>query len=309
MIVIFSALYIEAAELIRILKLKKESEPSAFARYSNSDKNILLIISGVGPINAAAAVGDCLGRLSGEELSHVQLLNYGSAAGEGMAVSSIYRIVRIVDDITKRTYYPDLIIRSEYPDAVLYSSPKIFKDKEVQHSPSLINKSDSHQDMSGGSDQEQMPCRSLPVLHDMEAAAIYEAASHYIGPDRLHFVKVVSDMGDPAVSRDALAAVMTESSGRTAAFVGVLCRYEEIKGRAAYYGEGRNLEITAKLSGLLKCSVTMDRQLRQLVRYYFLSTQDAGDKLDKLLEEGYFDAKDRREGKKILDDLRKRILA
>jgi nucleoside phosphorylase len=78
MIYIFAALYAEVKPLIEALQLKKRMDSSHFQQFASRDGELLLTLTGVGMVSAAAAVGAVLsqGRAGAADL----LLSVGSCA-------------------------------------------------------------------------------------------------------------------------------------------------------------------------------------------------------------------------------------
>lgn len=166
MILIHCALQLEAKALIDHYKLKKEVSFKAFDFFRNKD--IALVISGLGKLNAATAIGSILTRLN---LKQITVLNFGLAGATGeIAIGELCIINKITDHGTGINYYPDLLLKSFIPSQALmtFDQPVNKKDHELQS-----------------------------TLVDMEASGAWLAASKFIGPENFDCLKIVADHLDP----------------------------------------------------------------------------------------------------------------
>lgn len=155
MIHVFSAIECEAAPL----------------RHLVSD-DLEIIITGIGKINAAFAVGRTFPNgLSRNDLKNDVVINIGTCGSKDL--TGIFSVNKITDESSGRDYYPDMIRVSGLNEASLITSDKVVTDPEPG------------------------------FLYDMEASAVYHTASRLISPDRIIFLKLVSDSGDAgSVTRD-----------------------------------------------------------------------------------------------------------
>ncbi len=161
MIVILCALFPEAAPLIQKLCLARDTARTPFPRFWN--QGISLYLSGPGEIAAAACTGFALGRE--ETLSSLHLVNFGSAAGPENRAGELFLADALLETGTGRRFYPDLVLDAKIPEAAVRTCQKP-ADRDT---------------VAGANDGAVRP-----VLFDMEAAAICEAAMHFLGPDRIH---------------------------------------------------------------------------------------------------------------------------
>ncbi|MDF1753907.1 MAG: hypothetical protein P1U89_14085 [Verrucomicrobiales bacterium] len=101
------ALKPEAQPLIEQLNLKQAPGLSGggFPVFQNPENTDRLIISGVGKINAAAAVS-WLGQFSEKWQAWI---NYGIAGHQSAGVGSVFRAGRITDQATGRSWYPTAV--------------------------------------------------------------------------------------------------------------------------------------------------------------------------------------------------------
>jgi nucleoside phosphorylase len=290
MITIYCAIYQEAQELIRAYQLKKETMQKHFQVFSKEDTGIRVVITGVGSVAAATAVAE-LSTCYPPESSDV-LLNFGScAAGEDDAVGAVYLGHKITEECSGRTFYPDVLYRHPFAEEQIVSLAAVASGEDLL-------KRDG--------------------LYDMESAAIYQAGNYYYSPHQMIFIKVVSDHG---MSRQRNARessqvndfveTMAKASPQVYSFVNTLRdisnqQRESVKNQRAI--KLQTAEEAEVLTAALHCSVTMQAELTQLLFYCRLT----GMEYDKIFEEytrqGRLPAKDKREGKKLLEELRARVL-
>ena len=166
MILIHCALQLEAKLLIEHYKLKKEMDFKAFDFFRN--KNISLVISGLGKLNAAAAVSSILTRLN---LKQITVINFGLAgATKDIAIGELFLINKITDYGTGINYYPDLLLKS----SISHNSLLTFDQPVSQNDHELDS-----------------------TLVDMEASGAWLAASKFIGPESFDCLKIVADNLEP----------------------------------------------------------------------------------------------------------------
>lgn len=140
-----------------------ECEVSCLRSLVSDDLEIIL--TGIGKVNAAYTVGRLFPRgLTRNDLKEDFIINIGTC-GSG-DLHGLFIANKITDDATGKDYYPDIIRVSGLPEASLITVDNVKTDP------------------------------ALGVLYDMEASAIYQAAGKLISPDRMIFIKIVSDSGD-----------------------------------------------------------------------------------------------------------------
>ncbi len=162
MVYIAAALYYEAEPLIRLLKLKKNGRFDKFQVFQGDAE--VLIITGPGEINAAAAVSYLCASLpvSAGDI----FINYGTcAAREDIPGGALYAIQAIEQQATGRRFYPDMLLDNDFLRADLVTVPVLAVSMEGITAP----------------------------LADMEAAGLYLAAQLFFSQERMFFFKVVLD--------------------------------------------------------------------------------------------------------------------
>ncbi|MCD2449470.1 hypothetical protein GO003_003585 [Methylicorpusculum oleiharenae] len=145
--------------------MKKHTETSQFALYSNHD-DIYLIVTGVGKIAMSAGVAFSQGLLGSHNPT---LINVGIAGHRDHSVNTPFIGHKIIDADTKKSFYPPLT----------YTLPCGSETILTTSHPQL--KYDHGQ------------------LSDMEASAFYESAGRFSSGELIQCFKVVSDnLSQPA---------------------------------------------------------------------------------------------------------------
>lgn len=279
MIYLFVALRAEADPWLSESGWKPVESP--FSAYEKN--NLLLTITGTGPLSASAAVSSILSThaLCEDDV----LIQCGIAAGVSNAsVGSVYRIHKVTDFNSHRDYYPDLSISDGLPEASLITAGRIF------HSDSISN-----------ADLKPFlfPQAEEPVLFDMEAAGVLHAAASFLGPHQIICLKIVSDTG---------GAITKEEAAR---FSNLLHNHVN-----QLMGNIQNTSVTPsiqkpdgkELAAQLHCSLTMERQLSQLLHYCQLAGIDWRKTVQDYQASGRLPVSLREEGKQVLEELRHDLL-
>ncbi len=270
MVTVYCALYQEAQELIRIYHLKKETDRRHFQTFSSEEAKIRLVVTGVGTAATAVAETSTLYPRGKTDV----LVNFGSCGGSGFSLEEVYLCNKIVDAAGGRTYYPDILYRHPFPEAEITSFPR----------PQAFG---------------QLP---KGVLCDMEAAAVYQSGSYYYSTHQMIFLKAVTDHG--VTGKVSSLEFGEQMKTMTARVTGFLDRLREISaldgGRKP--GQLSPAWILEEFHG----SKTMCEELRQLLRYFELTGTDYETVFHEYRRSGRLPC-DKREGKKILEELKSRL--
>lgn len=274
MITIYCALYPEAQELIHFYQLKKETGRLHFQVFSNEETGIRLVITGAGAVSAAVAVAEVSTVYPPRETDF--LVNFGSCGARGFLPKEIFLCNKITDVSNKRTFYPDVLYPHPFHEAEITCVPRPQKNGEMK---------------------EESLC-------DMEAAAVYQAGNYYYGPHQMIFLKVVSDSGCPdSINKQDFSQIMKMAAGHVTGYLDGLLeithRMESVQRSFLPYAK--------QLGEALSCSVTMQAELEQLLNYLELAGKD----YQAVIKEYYQSKKlpcDRREGKRILEELKSGLL-
>ena len=152
------ALEAEARPLISRFRLKRELSVSAFRLYQNPQAGISLIVSGIGKVRMAAAVG-----FLAHPASPACWIDVGTAGHPDLPVGTVRLAHKIVDHDIGRAFYPQLLM-----DVPVATEELITVSRPLDGFPE-------------------------PALYDMEASGFFEAARHFVTIEWIHALKVVSD--------------------------------------------------------------------------------------------------------------------
>lgn len=298
MIYVVTALYQEAHGFIRELELKKNTAYAPFEVFDNESAGIRLVVTGVGEIAAAAATAAVCARDGADAADF--LVNIGCCAaggcepadrdmdsGYGAAhaaqIGDLYVCHKITEQATGKTFYPD----------ILYRHP--WKERELVTGMQPLQRAAAH-----------------GALYDMEAAAVYQAGIRFFSPDRMLFLKVVSDFGIAGQERmtaEALTGLLEQYVKEVAAFLTNLREAADEEETLRNDGILQEDEtVLERLFAALHCSQTMRASARQYITYAALTGYDWKAELEEWYARGLLPCKDRREGKVRLEELKQVLL-
>jgi len=303
MIYVMMALYQEAHGLIRELELKKNTAYAPFEVFDNESAGIRLVVTGVGEIASAAAAAAVCARDGADAADF--LVNIGCcAAAEGAAggcepadrdmdsgygaahaaqIGDLYVCHKITEQATGKTFYPDILYRHPWRERELVTGM-----------------------------QPLQRAAAYGVLYDMEAAAVYQAGIRFFSPDRMLFLKVVSDFGIAGQERmtaEALTGLLEQHVKEVAAFLTNLREAADEEETLRNDGILQEDEaVLERLFAALHCSQTMRASARQYITYAALTGYDWKAELEEWYARGLLPCKDRREGKVRLEELKQVLL-
>lgn len=293
MIYLFTALYGEAQMFIERFHLKKQMDGTRFQQFRSESGQILLTVSGVGEIAAAAAVSSVCTQVPPGR--HDFLLNVGICAGVPDG-HGIYYIRKLTELTTGKTFYPDLLYIHGLPEAELWTVMKPWR-----RAAQTDGMAEAYSHDTGA--------ESGLKLYDMEAAAIYQAGAYFFSPHQMIFVKVISDSGEGETLGTADARNCLQAYGKELCeLLERLLRIVQMENRpeqAVQYGETEQL--FQRLCADLHCSKAMADLLRQYVRYASLSGIDYCQVVQKLYEDNRLPCGNKREGKQCFEELKQRL--
>lgn len=384
MITIYCALYVEAQYLIQHYELKKTTESRHFQIFFNEKWKIRLVITGVGKLNATVAMAEIstIYPPAEEDL----MVNYGSCAAEGMLMpgegegdggacvplGSIIMVNKLTDAESGRTFYPDMVYRHPFAEGEVVTSAQVYtadagardggttKVEDVGLNAHAEGYAKVEAAGLNAQNEEAMKAEVIaPTVHDMEAAAFYEAGNFYYGPHQMIFLKVVTDHGiekdrlqndsgqgkdigneknitsngltinQAASERERFAMIMQEAGAEVAIFIDGLyslfaseCYDKKSVGEKMHASEVQDSPMETfcedpicewsidenQLAEDLHCSVTMKAELMQLLKYWRLTGFDAASLLHSYYEQELLPCKDKREGRRLLDELQNKWL-
>lgn len=285
--VIVSALYAEASLLKEHLNLKEKHLLKGFSCFQNPEGNIILVISGTGKIRMAAAVSSAL-----QVFDCDQLILFSSCAGlRKQKPGNTYLIHKVTDLEAGISWYPDLLITSDLPEASLlcgdlsYGVRQKKRDLKEPYLPEEFLK--------------DLSCAEYD-LYDMDTSGAVLTAEKFLGPHQITVIKTVTDRGS-YVNRDTFQKYMNEGCKNALPLISRLLKTENFQ-----KGFPEDLD---DIAVKLHCSATMKAQLKQLYRYAGTTGQDVNTILTEFHEKGIFPCSSREEGKKVLHELGERLTA
>lgn len=147
----------------------------------------------------------------------------------------------------------------------------------------------------------------------MEAAAVYQAGIRFFSPDRMLFLKVVSDfgvVGQERMTAETLAGLLEQHVKAVAAFLANLREAADEEDALRSGGILQEDEaVLEQLFAVLHCSQTMPGRRRgSISRMRRLTGYDWKAELKEWYARGMLPCKDRREGKVRLEELKQVLL-
>ena len=294
MIYILTAMYAEAHAFIHRFQLKKELSQTRFQVFTNQDANMCLIISGTGPIPAAAAISSICTEYhagQGDFLLNIgicgQIWDKNIHRKENTCqVGKPFLCSKIREQTTGKTFYPDILYRHRFAEAQIITGPSPYSETK----PIEITEADFY-------------------LYDMEAAAVYQAGAYYFGPHQMSFLKVVSDNGNAGkVTSEQIKYLIDENMEVLTDYITNL---QAIAQKECQDGISQESALAAALERLcldMHCSKTMSESLRQHLYYCVLSDVDYASVIEEMYREGKLPCKDKREGKQRFEELKNKLL-
>lgn len=249
MILIVTALRIEAAPFIDYYKLKRDMTFKRHEVFKSPDNSVMLLITRPGKIPSAIALTELLAGC--DITSNDYMINIGICGSTAaLDKTSVHLCHSILDHVTGRRYYPDMLIAHPFEEA----------DLETFSVP--VNKDNSHEVSA--------------TLVDMEAAALFEAGNYHFAANQMFFVKIPSDALNPeTVTKDNIISLMAKCTPVITDWLDRL-----LKASCDASADNRitlshdELMLFNTLSEGLRLSVTMKEQLKQLFIYKKLKDGD-----------------------------------
>lgn len=175
---IFCALPVEGKAIIDHFRLSAvPKEP--FDSYKND--TLTLVITGVGTINAAAAVAYTYGKYSSLIDSSTRFINYGTAGAKGLRVGSLFLAHTVAMQGHKKIFYPD-------------NPPLDVKERTVITGESPVTEGE------------------VNFLYDMEAYGFCQACDRFLLTHQYLVLKSVSDNLDDTFFDKKLIREIAESA-------------------------------------------------------------------------------------------------
>ena len=273
MIYIFVALYCEAKPIITRYGLKPDGGYT-LGSFSDAENRMKVILTGVGKTGSAAAVAYSCAKfgIGSDDF----IINIGTAGG-GRSRSGAYILNKITDADSGRPYYPDMIYRTCLTESCCTTVSTVATEE-------MIDADDN-------------------MLWEMEASGFADAARLFMPPDKVQFIKVVSDRGNDNkkdLTDELLENTIADNIDDIAGALEVFLKADEAK--------KEHVQFDPSIEEEFKCSETMRQDLRKILIYLKNSNRDINPILEQMRNEEIIPAKDRRQGKEALNELKRRII-
>jgi|GEM_PF-182368 len=211
---------------------------------------------------------------------------------EGASNTDIFLINKIFDQNVDRTFYPDMLIKSDIHEASVVTGSTVLTDR----ARAFMDVAAADYD-----------------LYDMEAAAVYQAGAFFVGPHQMSFMRVVTDHGinEDGYDLGAMAGMVTacvdKNVDKVVDFVDkIVDKSLEDEKKSNVLGPEDNLMVDKVIEDAHFSRVMQD-QLRQYVKYAILSGIDWRSTVEELYRGGALPTRDKRSGKRVLDAIRNSI--
>jgi len=187
MLYVVCALPCEAKALHQYFQLQRDTAIHAYQVFRS--EKLTLIVSGVGKVNAASAVG----YLAGLQHAHNDIwLNIGVAGHATLETGTLHVANRIIDAASQRAWYPHSALLAEYPQQTLSCVDSVVHDYPDDR------------------------------LIDMESSGFTETCEKFSTLERIHCVKVISDNRQQAASnvdKDLVTQLIAQQCDTIAAII------------------------------------------------------------------------------------------
>ncbi|MDO4690101.1 MAG: spore photoproduct lyase [Fusobacterium sp.] len=279
MIYIVAALYIEAKPLIDKYNLKKENSSPKFQIFSN--EKIKLIISGVGRIKSSIALSQLSTNINIRGEDFIINLGFCASTSDKDSLADILMPNKILNAYSSQCFYPEMLYKHDFLEGTLicydeiqYSIHKKFKER---------------------------------FYIDMESIGFFEAASYYFKREKIIILKIVSDILS-YTKKERKFIDLNNSNFLLRAYERIFIFIEKLINFSQENEQNFNLleeNFIKKIRQNLKLSDTMYYEFLNLLRYLKLSKRDIF-KFLKIYEN--IEIKNKLEGKKHFEDIKKRII-
>lgn len=298
MILITVALVCEAKCIISALNLKRINDETRWELFGNEEE-VLLLITGTGPVAAAASVSSVMTRYGFAETGFV--INIGTccdlASSQGK-LGQLFLINRITDGETGRDYYPDMMIDSELPEKAVISVAM----------PVYSCESGLQGECEENGKQRQSS------LYDMEAAFIYQTVKYYLGPSKVAFLKLVSDNGlqEGTASFSEMSKkieeYMSNRQDEIISFITSVKKYMHGRRSTEKTGQNEKSNNNENLPEALHATRTMENKLMQLIKYSACAGIDFQTIIDRMYSEGLLPVKNKKDGISVLNRIEEEMM-
>ncbi|MEA4890427.1 MAG: nucleoside phosphorylase [Clostridiaceae bacterium] len=276
MILIVTALKLEAEPLIAYYHLKRDMTIHAYPVYGNADMR--LIIGGVGKVRSAMAAAFLLSGSPDAKQDILCNIGFCGTGSRSVKPGTMIAVWKVTDMDTQRDYYPDVFWGQDLPGAVLccYARPVRRTDIATQDSASFY-------------------C-------DMESAGIMEAAARFLDAHQVALLKITSDFLTPdQLDKTALQQLLAD---RLPEIVRIIQSWRNLAGAANRDSLAGERNLLNQLSGNHHFTVAMKHLLDDAVRKSFINGKNPVAILEQAAGTS---SASKREGKILFEQLRQQL--
>lgn len=198
------------------------------------------------------------------------ITNIGICAGT--KIGQLYLCNKINGE---KSFYPDIMKTAELPQAQITTIDYLADTKMIHKNPNM--------------------------LYDQEAYLIFQSAQNFIGPHQINFLKIVSDDGN--FNKDTIANNIFKYIKQNCSKIDSYL-YENNKIFTNLINNQKQINVK-KFSKDLKCSKSLDEQLKQLIKYAICIGFDVDCYFKKLYEKGLIPSKNKQQTIDIINNLKK----
>lgn len=273
MIYIAMAMPIEAKVIISKFNLKRDNSIKKFQVFKNEE--ICLIITGIGMIKSLIATTHIL---SIENVKKDDILvNIGVCGAKDKNKFNIGDIVlanKIVDRNNEYVIYPDMVFTH------------IFKEGSLETHNEVVKSSENVKE----------------DIVDMEASGVLKAASYFFDNSQIFSIKIVSDYLDKSVEREEVEKLIGDRIDEIFSWIFRISKFNQSNEINFSDDEKKVIE---KFVVKMKFSESMKNDFINYSEYFKIIGENIISLLSKYEN---VEVKDKKEGKKILDEIRGKII-
>lgn len=247
---------------------------------------------------------------------------------------------KIKEQVTGRTFYPDILYRHKFAEAQIITGAKPYEKAAPATACSTGIKDNRYakpHERAAVIEAERIEAERIETerietedtdfcLYDMEAAAIYQAGAYFFGPHQMNFIKIISDDGNTEnITSEQIERLIDNSVEPIADYMSTLrtaaedaaekqpeailpVGFQNRQNKLLWKEKDTAQKELEQLCLDLHCSKVMADTVRQYLCYCALADVDYASVLEDMYRTGKLPCKDKREGKKCLEELKKRLL-
>lgn len=294
MIFMIVAMLSEGSPIIEKKGMKRLAQETMYQIFTC--EGICLIVTGVGGTKAMMATMYMLTRFHAKKTDFLvsigicALLSPTGGFKEYEGRVFLARSIRNFD--FRRSFYPDMIHSTPFDEADLVTVQSVYKKESVDdfQVDDLVSVSNTS---------------SVPVLVDMEASFVYEAAVSFIYAHHVFLLKIVSDDGDSdRLTKQTINSLVANHERTISGFIDRLGPMEE-KGSGVIKNDSKEQLFLDRIKTDLQLTFYQQNELQQLARYFSLRKKTLISILQTIPQ---IKVKTKKEGREQYEQLRKLLM-